>query len=54
MAKNPHAVHLGRLGGLVKSEAKAKAARRNGRLGGKLGGLTRADRLKLLKAKETP
>lgn len=29
--KNPHAVSLGRLGGSVRSEAKAKAARQNAR-----------------------
>jgi len=35
--KNPHAVALGRLGGLVKSstEKQKAAARRNGRLGGR-------------------
>jgi hypothetical protein len=33
--KNPHAVALGRLGGLVSSPAKAKAARENGRKGGR-------------------
>lgn len=27
--KNPHARHLGRLGGLVKSEAKTKSGREN-------------------------
>jgi hypothetical protein len=32
--KNPNAVALGTLGGRVKSEAKAAAARRNGKLGG--------------------
>jgi hypothetical protein len=32
--KNPHAVALGRLGGLVRSEAKRKANRENGRKGG--------------------
>ncbi len=31
MAKNPHAVALGRKGGSIKSEAKAKAARENGK-----------------------
>jgi hypothetical protein len=30
MPKNPHAVALGRKGGLVKSEAKRKACQRNG------------------------
>jgi hypothetical protein len=39
-ARNPHAVALGRLGGLANkgqsgSPAKAAAARRNGRLGGR-------------------
>lgn len=29
MDKNPHAVALGRLGGLVKSDKKAKAVREN-------------------------
>ena len=32
--KNPHAVALGRLGGLVCSEAKQRANRENGRKGG--------------------
>ncbi len=32
--KNPHAVALGRLGGLVSSEAKRRANRENGRKGG--------------------
>jgi hypothetical protein len=32
--KNPHAVALGRLGGLVRSEAKKQANRANGRKGG--------------------
>lgn len=32
--KNKHAVILGRKGGKVKSEAKAKAARENGKKGG--------------------
>jgi hypothetical protein len=32
--KNPHAVALGRLGGLVRSEAKQNANRENGRKGG--------------------
>ena len=32
--KNPHAVALGRLGGLVRSEAKRAANRKNGRKGG--------------------
>jgi hypothetical protein len=34
--KNPHAVALGRLGGLVRSEAKKPADRDNGRKGGML------------------
>jgi hypothetical protein len=33
-AKNPHAVALGRLGGLVRSAAKQRANRENGRKGG--------------------
>jgi hypothetical protein len=33
--KNPAAVALGRLGGRIRSEAKAAAARRNGRRGGR-------------------
>jgi hypothetical protein len=33
--KNPAAVLLGRLGGLVSTPAKRKAARKNGRLGGR-------------------
>lgn len=33
-SKNPHAVALGRLGGLVRSEAKRRANRENGRKGG--------------------
>ena len=32
--KNPDAVALGRLGGLVQSEAKKRASRENGRKGG--------------------
>jgi hypothetical protein len=32
--KNPHAVALGRLGGLVRSEAKKRANKKNGRKGG--------------------
>ena len=32
--KNPHAVALGRLGGLVRSEAKKRASQQNGRKGG--------------------
>jgi general stress protein YciG len=34
-AKNPHAVALGRKGGKVNSEAKAEAARENGKKGGR-------------------
>ena len=34
-SKNPAAVELGRLGGLVKSERKARAAKRNARKGGR-------------------
>jgi hypothetical protein len=33
--ENPAAVALGRLGGRIRSEAKAAAARRNGRRGGR-------------------
>jgi hypothetical protein len=33
--KNPHAIALGRLGGLKKSHAKKKAVRKNGKLGGR-------------------
>lgn len=33
--KNPAAVALGKLGGLSKSEAKAKASRENGKKGGR-------------------
>ena len=33
--KNKHAQQLGKLGGQVKSEAKAKAVRENGKLGGR-------------------
>jgi hypothetical protein len=32
--KNPHAVALGRLGGLVRSQAKQRANKENGRKGG--------------------
>ena len=32
--KNPHAVALGRLGGLVRSAAKQRANKQNGRKGG--------------------
>ncbi len=32
--KNPHAVALGRLGGLVRCEAKQRANKENGRKGG--------------------
>jgi hypothetical protein len=35
MAKNPHAVALGRKGGRVKSDAKARAVRENGLRGGR-------------------
>lgn len=35
--KNPAAVELGKLGGSVKSEKKAKAVRENGKLGGRPG-----------------
>lgn len=35
MAKNPHAVALGQRGGIVKSAAKAAAARANGKKGGR-------------------
>lgn len=35
MAKNPHAVALGRKGGQVSSAAKADAARANGKKGGR-------------------
>lgn len=43
--KNPHAVALGRLGGSVKSEAKARASRENGRLGGDPRHLTEVPKL---------
>lgn len=33
--KNPHAAALGKIGGSVRSEAKAKASRENGKLGGR-------------------
>lgn len=33
--KNPHAVALGRLGGLVKSASKVEASKSNGRKGGR-------------------
>jgi len=33
--KNPAAVALGKLGGRVKSDAKAEAARKNGKKGGR-------------------
>jgi hypothetical protein len=33
--KNPHAVALGRRGGQVRSAAKTRAARENGKLGGR-------------------
>lgn len=35
MKKNPAAVELGRLGGCVKSKAKKKSSRVNGKLGGR-------------------
>lgn len=35
LAMNPHAKHLGRLGGRSKSPAKSDAARKNGKLGGR-------------------
>lgn len=35
MAKNPHAVALGRKGGAVKSERKAASSRDNGKKGGR-------------------
>lgn len=35
MSKNPHAVALGKKGGLVKSKKKSKASRENGKLGGR-------------------
>lgn len=35
MAKNPHAVALGRKGGAVKSERKAETSRENGKRGGR-------------------
>jgi len=35
MPKNPAAVELGRLGGKATSEAKRKAARKNGKKGGR-------------------
>lgn len=35
MAKNPHAVSLGRKGGKAKTPAKAEAARENGKKGGR-------------------
>jgi hypothetical protein len=35
MAKNPHAVALGRKGGSATSKAKTDAARENGKLGGR-------------------
>jgi hypothetical protein len=34
MTKNPHAVALGRKGGLSRSDAKIRAAKENGKLGG--------------------
>jgi hypothetical protein len=47
--KNPHAVALGRLGGLVRSEAKRRANRENGRKGGLV-----KSRKKRIAAGETP
>lgn len=48
MGKNPHAVALGRLGGLVggksTSEEKAAAARTNGKKGGRPKKVTKAPR----------
>lgn len=35
LQKNMHAVALGKLGGAVRSRAKAKASRKNGKLGGR-------------------
>lgn len=35
MSKNEHAVALGKLGGIAKSEKKAAAARKNGKKGGR-------------------
>jgi hypothetical protein len=35
ISKNPHAKALGKLGGKVKSERKAAASRKNGKLGGR-------------------
>lgn len=35
MAKNPHAVALGKRGGKAKSERKAAASRENGKKGGR-------------------
>ena len=35
MAKNPHAVALGRKGGQQRSPAKAQASRENGKAGGR-------------------
>ena len=47
--KNPHAVALGKLGGLVRSAAKQRASRDNGRKGGR----SKAARRELLLG-ETP
>ena len=45
MSKNPHAVALGRKGGKVKSAAKAKAVRENGKLGGRPKGKPKKENL---------
>lgn len=47
-AKNPAAVALGELGGRVRSDAKAKAARENGKKGGWPKGKKRGPRKKVL------
>jgi hypothetical protein len=47
--KNPAAVLLGRKGGLVKSDAKAAASRRNGKKGGAPKKEKQASQLKTLK-----
>jgi len=44
MAKNPHAVALGRKGGSVSSKAKTKAARENAKKGGWPKGRKRKDK----------
>ena len=48
--KNPHAVALGTRGGSVSSEAKAAAARENGRKGGRRPALTPSEKRILLYA----